>query len=459
MSRGRRAGNGLDAWPGYVDALSTLLMVIIFVLLVFVLAQAFLSVTLSGRDKALTRLNQQMTELSDMLSLEKNRTSELQLSVAQLTRELGAANGSRDDLARQLAALQAQEQKVAAERDRLAGEKDTLTAKLADATLQAKSAEARNAALQAQIAEAAGRTDAAGQQSATIAAALADARAQVAELQKTVQVNKAAVAARMADLAKMAEQVRALTALRDQLEQQAQDAAAQATTEADRRKAVELQLAQEQKLGDSARAQIALLNQQVAELRDQLAAVSQSLDLAEKAGRDKDAQIAALGQRLNTALAAKVEELQKYRSDFFGKLRQVLANRPGIQIVGDRFVFQSEVLFPVGSADLTDSGTRRIQELAATIKEIAPEIPSDIHWILRVDGHADHQPVDPNGPFASNWELSTQRAVNVVKLLVALGVPPQHLAAAGFADFQPLDPANTPAAYAKNRRIELRLTD
>jgi chemotaxis protein MotB len=459
MSRSRRAGNGLDAWPGYVDALSTLLMVIIFVLLVFVLAQAFLSVTLSGRDKALTRLNQQMTELSDMLSLEKNRTSELQLSVAQLTRELGAANGSRDDLARQLAALQAQEQKVAAERDRLAGEQDTLTAKLADATLQAKSAEARNAALQAQIAEAAGRTDAAGQQSATIAAALADARAQVAELQKTVQVNKAAVAARMADLAKMAEQVRALTALRDQLEQQAQDAAAHATTEADRRKAVELQLAQEQKLGDSARAQIALLNQQVGELRDQLAAVSQSLDLAEKAGRDKDAQIAALGQRLNTALAAKVEELQKYRSDFFGKLRQVLANRPGIQIVGDRFVFQSEVLFPVGSADLTDSGTRRIQELAATIKQIAPEIPPDIHWILRVDGHADHQPVDPNGPFASNWELSTQRAVNVVKLLVALGVPPQHLAAAGFADFQPLDPANTPAAYAKNRRIELRLTD
>jgi chemotaxis protein MotB len=165
-----------------------------------------------------------------------------------------------------------------------------------------------------------------------------------------------------------------------------------------------------------------------------------------------------LGQKLNAALAAKVEELQQYRSEFFGKLRQVLANRPGVSIVGDRFVFQSEVLFPVGSADMTDPGKTQINELAATIKQIIPEIPPNIHWIMRIDGHTDRQPIK-GGPFASNWELSAARAITVVNLLIADGVPPEHLAATGFADYQPLDGGDTPDAYAKNRRIELRLTD
>jgi chemotaxis protein MotB len=189
-----------------------------------------------------------------------------------------------------------------------------------------------------------------------------------------------------------------------------------------------------------------------------MAAVSAVLDATEKADKDKDVQIANLGSRLNAALANKVEELQRYRSEFFGKLRDVLANRPGIQIVGDRFVFQSEVLFPIGSADLTQAGQDEINTLAGTIKQIAAEIPPGLNWILRVDGHADRLPVN-RGPFASNWELSSQRAINVVKLLIADGVPPQHLAATGFADFQPLDSADTPEANAKNRRIELRLTD
>ena len=153
-----------------------------------------------------------------------------------------------------------------------------------------------------------------------------------------------------------------------------------------------------------------------------------------------------------------MEELQRYRSDFFGKLREVLANRPGIQIVGDRFVFQSEVLFPVGSADLTAAGQDQIRALAATLKQIAAEIPPDVNWLLRVDGHADRQPLD-RGRFGSNWELSAGRAIGVVKLLIAEGIPPNRLAATGFADYQPLDTSDTPDAYAKNRRIELRLTD
>jgi flagellar motor protein MotB len=175
--------------------------------------------------------------------------------------------------------------------------------------------------------------------------------------------------------------------------------------------------------------------------------------------REKDTQTANLDQKLNVALAAKEKELQSYRSEFFGKLREVLANRPGIQIVGDRFVFQSEVLFPLGSADLTPAGQNGITALAVTIKDIASEIPPDLKWILRVDGHTDRQPIKPGFAFASNWELSAARAIIVVKLLIADGVPADRLAATAFGDNQPLDPADTPEAYAKNRRIELQLTD
>ena len=200
------------------------------------------------------------------------------------------------------------------------------------------------------------------------------------------------------------------------------------------------------------------MNRQLDELKIQITQVSKSLDLAEAGGRDKDVQIANLGQRLNSALAAKVEELQRYRSDFFGKLRDVLAGRPGIQVVGDRFVFQSEVLFPVGNADLTPAGEEQIIRLAATIRQVAETIPPGVNWLMRVDGHADRRPTS-GGAFASNWELSAQRAITVVKLLIAQGVPPERLAATGFGDNQPLDDRDTSDAYAKNRRIELRLTD
>jgi chemotaxis protein MotB len=251
--------------------------------------------------------------------------------------------------------------------------------------------------------------------------------------------------------------VRQLTALRDELEKQAQDAAVRATTAEQRQAATAALLQQEQGLSDSAKAQIALLNKQMDELRAQLGQISAALDASQTAAKQKDLQIANLGQRLNAALATKVEELQQYRSEFFGKLRQVLAGRPGIQIVGDRFVFQSEVLFPAGSADLTSAGADQIRQLAATLKQIMPEIPADMGWILRVDGHADKQPV--HGDWASNWELSSARAITVVKMLIANGVPANHMAATGFGDTQPLDRGDTPEAYAKNRRIELRLTD
>jgi chemotaxis protein MotB len=471
----RRRGSqsdGLNAWPGYVDALSTLLMVIIFVLLVFVLAQAFLSVTLTGRDQALDRLNRQLAELSDMLSLEKGRSSELRTSVAALSHDLQTATATRDSLTQQLAALRAEQDRLVADRDALKSERDKLSARLSDADLQTKSAQARSDQVQAQLAEAAKRSDVTAEAAATTAAQLADAKRQLAALQadltemkrqadeanKTVQVDKATIEARLADLASMAEQVRNLTALRDELEKQAQDAAVRATTEEQRRAAVAAELENEKKLSDSARAQMAAMTSQMEQLRAQLAIVSHALDASESSGKDKDTQIANLSARLNTAMAQKLEELQRYRSDFFGKLREVLANRPGIQIVGDRFVFQSEVLFPTGSADLSAGGADQMNELAATLKDISKEIPPDVNWILRIDGHADRQPIS-GGAFASNWELSAQRAINVVKLLIADGIPANRLAATGFGDNQPLDPADTPDAYKKNRRIEIRLTD
>ncbi|HET6237241.1 MAG TPA: peptidoglycan -binding protein [Acetobacteraceae bacterium] len=377
----RRGDNGLNAWPGYVDALSTLLMVIIFVLLVFVLAQAFLSVTLSSRDKQLDQVNQELAKLTEMLSLERGHAAELQASIAQLNQQVATGNEVRAALAQRLTVAQGQ----------------VAQANQSQQDMAARLAEANSRA-------------------ATAGVALAEA-----------------------------------TKTRDQLAAQLAEANARSA-------AAGQQAADATKFSDSARAQIALLSQQIEQLKAQMAAVARALDLAEVAGRDKDTQIANLGQRLNAALAAKVEELQQYRSEFFGKLRQVLANRPGISVVGDRFVFQSEVLFPVGSAVLTEAGDAQINELADTIKQIAPEIPANIHWIMRVDGHTDRQPIK-GGPFASNWELSSARAITVVKLLIADGVAPEHLAATGFADYQPLDAADTPDAYAKNRRIELRLTE
>jgi chemotaxis protein MotB len=550
MALRRRGGpsEGINVWPGYVDALSTLLMVIIFVLLVFVLAQAFLSVALSGRDRALDRMGRQMAEISDMLALERGRTSELQLSVAGLNKDLGTAQTARESLSQQLATLSKERAQLAGERDTLRIDRDRLTARLADADLQARSALTRNEALQAQLVEIARRGDQSAetaaanatlaaanaakarefsakadanasqaaanaaeaaafktkaetnaaaaaanaataevnaataaanaaraeanlQQANRLAATLADARRELADTQsqltemrkqaaaldQTVKADRATIEARVSELAKLSSDLRNTMALRDELERQAQDAAVRATTEQQRREATAVQLADEKRLGESARAQMALLNEQMAQMRAQMSGVAKALELAESEGRDKDAQIANLGSKLNAALAQKVEELQRYRSEFFGRLSQVLANRPGINVVGDRFVFQSEVLFPVGSADLSAQGQEQMRALAATLKAISADIPDDVNWILRVDGHADRQPTI--GRYASNWELSASRAITVVKLLTAEGVPANRLAATGFGENQPLDPVDSPEAYARNRRIELRLTD
>jgi chemotaxis protein MotB len=518
----RHRGAQFDPWPGYVDALATLLMVIIFVLLVFVLAQAFLSVALTGRDRALDRLNRQVSEISDLLALERAGAADLRQTLSRLNTDLGAALGARDDLSRQLAALGAERDRIATDRDATRADRDRLMAQLADTGAQAGATAARIARLEAQLAEAERRGDTQGteieraardlgearrriaaveaertQQAAQLdaanralaaaetrgtaqlselrrasaeldaaraAIAAAQARARALEaanaaLDREVTVGRETIQARLAEMARLQQQMQALTALRDELERQARDAAARALTEAERRAAVEAQLAQEQSLGESARAQVALLNRNLAEIRSQLGALGAALEAAEASTRDRDAQIANLGARLNTALAARVEELQRYRSDFFGRLRDALGTRPGITIVGDRFVIQSEVLFAVGSSELQTEGAERIRELAVQLREITASIPPEVSWVLRVDGHADNSPIRGGGFFATNWELSAARAVTVVRLLIAFGIPPERLAATGFGEFQPVDTADTAAARTRNRRIEFRLTD
>jgi chemotaxis protein MotB len=436
--RARRAGgNGLEAWPGYVDALSTLLMVVMFVLLVFVLAQALESVVLAKRNDQLLATNQTLT-------LERERN-------ARLNQTLSAGDAARAALLAQLRDLNTQTANTMAERDKLA-------ALLKEVELAAAAAATMNKTLTARVTEQTQRADAATlanqQLTANLAAAearLRDMREQMAAFDQTVMADKETIDAKLSELARLAEQTRALTALRDDLLGQVRTAAAAAMTEQQKRQAVEGLLADETKLADSSRARIAMLTQEVEQLR-------RELGVSEQQRADEQAKATGLTQQLNLALAAQVEELRKYRSDFFGRLRDVLAGRPGITIVGDRFVFQSEVLFGVSSADLTPAGIVQMTDLAATFRQIINQIPRDVNWVLRVDGHTDATPIH-SARFASNWELSAARAITVVKFLTTQGVPATHLAATGFGENQPVDPADTPEAHAKNRRIEIRLTD
>ena len=202
-----------------------------------------------------------------------------------------------------------------------------------------------------------------------------------------------------------------------------------------------------------------MLNQQIAALRRQLSAIEQALNAAENKDKESQTQITELGQRLNLALAARVNELKRYQSDFFGKLREILGNRSDVRVVGDRFVLQSEVFFDTGKADLKPEGRLELEKVAGALLELEKQIPTDIAWVLRVDGHTDVRPIAAGGVFKSNWDLSAARAISVVQYLVGKGVSPQRLVAAGFGEFQPIDSGKTEDAYKRNRRIEFKLTE
>jgi len=384
---GRGSRRSINIWPGFVDSLATLLMVVIFVLMVFMVAQYVLTVGITGKDEALVRLERDINDLAELLSLERSANAELRIDVSQLSSELQSSLSVRESLANQLAALTESH--------------DDIQARLA-------------------VAVASG----------------AEVDKKLEDAYKVIEADKEKIQAQLQDLA-------ILQSLRDDLLAKLVGSESDAKTQ--------------RKLSDEAQAQLRLLNRQILELRKQIASLATALDAAEAANTEQKVQISDLGRRLNVALASKVQELARYRSEFFGRLREVLGARKDVRIVGDRFVFQSEVLFETGSAALGEAGQRQLGQLAQTLIEIAVRIPKDLAWVLRVDGHTDRIPI--NTPeFRSNWELSTARAISVVRFLIEEGIAANHRAATGFGEHQPLDPGLTEEALRRNRRIELKLT-
>ena len=386
----RGSNNALDIWPGFVDALATLLMVIIFLLMIFVVAQFFLNDAIVGRDQALERLNQQVEELADLLALERRAGEELRNDVTQLSSELQSSLAAQDGLETDISDLRN-----------------------------------RHAGLSTELQEASDKLSEADEERRRLGA----------------------------ELAQLHQDIDAMKALRDEL---AKDLATARTKLGEQSEKAAVELSEERKISEAAKAQVALLNRQMAAFREQIAKLNAALDASEVRSKAMNAQIFDLWKRLNAALASKVQELARYRSEFFGRLRKVLGNRRDIHIVGDRFVFQSEVLFGSGSAQMGDGGKLQLAQLAKTLINIAKKIPKDVEWVLRVDGHTDRIPIKTKA-FPSNWELSTARAVSVVKFLISSGIPANNLAAAGFGEFQPLDARNDEIAFRRNRRIELKL--
>jgi chemotaxis protein MotB len=338
IARARR-DSGLNYWPGFVDALSTLVLGVIFLLTVFMVVQFYLTQEVTGKDTVLARLNAQLAQLTELLSLEKTGKLSLEEEIASMRSSLMA---------------------IETERDRYRSLYEGVGAGAADAQGKA-------------------------------------------------------------------------TELTGQLEA-------------------------ERRLTTRALAQVEVLNQQIAALRRQLAALETALEASESKDRESQARLADLGQRLNIALAQRVQELSRYRSDFFGRLRTILGNRPDVRIVGDRFVFQSEVFFDTGQAVLRPEGRAELDKLATALTELDKQIPSEIAWVLRVDGHTDIRPTT-GATFRTNWDLSAARAISVVQYMIARGISPQRLVAAGFGEFQPIDPDRTEEAFSRNRRIELKLTE
>ena len=367
-------------WPGFVDALASLLMVIIFVLMVFVLIQANLVYRVSGQDATLGEMRQQLASLSELLNIERRASADLAADLAQLQIQLDSSETERGALTQQLALVQAA----------LGTRTSELTA------LTTKQAETE--------------------------AALNAARDALDERLRALQ---------------MVEGQLALTEARNRTQQQKmQDLEAQTT---------------------ASKAEVAQVTLVLAGLRQRIEELSALLAEKDQQAKDDQIAIANLGKSLNNALASRVQELQQFRSEFFGRLRDVLKGRDDVQIVGDRFVFQSEVLFAPGQADIAATGQQQLSQLAVALADIAAKIPDDINWVLQVDGHTDNLPVRA-GRYADNWDLSTERALSVVRFLVSQGVPAARLAATGYGEFQPLTSGDTSEDRRLNRRIELKIT-
>jgi chemotaxis protein MotB len=479
MARARRdTRHPVDIWPGFVDALSTLILSIIFLLVVFVLAQFFLGQVLQGRNEAVLSLRSQVQDLTSQLGLEQNAADELRRTMARINADLQQAFIDRDLLAADLGESETARAQLA---DRMAGlERDQalMQRTLDEMRVQAGQVEVRRSELERELALARQTVQANKEQIELQLGQLVQLRRDVEALGRVRTELEAKVAELGANLASTDEERRLLLAelgtTRDRataLEARLADADGRTVLAQRELQERELRIEEllrssrdmEARLGSTADAredavrQVELLTGQIAALSQQLTALDRALDLKQSEIDAQSETIASLGQRLNLALASKVEELSQYRSEFFGELRKALGDRADVRIVGDRFVFQSEVLFSSGSDVIEPSGRDELAKLATALKEIIGRIPAELPWVLQVDGHTDRIPIR-TPRFPSNWELSTARAIAVAQFLVSQGIPPDRVAARGFAEFQPLDPGDSPEALNRNRRIEIKLT-
>ena len=361
-------------WPGFVDALSSLLMVIIFVLMIFVLSQFFLSQKMNGQDEALVKLKTNLIELSELLSIERNVTIELTSSLTIFENKINIIQSKleqekiKNDNNKEK--LQENEKTIRLSKFKISELEEILNKKIEE-VLNSKNT--------------------------------------ILSLENNLQKRKSEVEIKTDTLKANKEEINKLTAASIQL-------------------------------------------------RNKLSQI-QTLLTAYKAKDKKDnVKTLNIGKDLNSALARRVEELQKFKSEFFGRVKELIKDRPEIKIVGDRFVFQSEVLFSVGSVEIGQKGQLEMVTLASTLVEIEKSLPTDIDWILQIEGHTDNLPVKEGQTYKDNWELSTKRALSVLRFLIKQGINPSRLSASGYGSFQPIDINNNADARKKNRRIEMTIT-
>lgn len=486
MAISRRSRNhNIDAWPGFVDALASVLLVFVFMLMIFVLGQYFLTEVLLGRDRALEVLKQEVAQLAETLAMSERHADQQQEELFALRGRLDATLKTNRELSLELEQVRAQ---LADANSKVNIGERQLEIKLRELASLQQDIDALQQ-LRAQL----------EQRILLLAQADTEKERNLQQLTGELEQTRQQDEEKARQLTALADQINALERARDHANQQLDERNAQAETLAlqlgalrDRSKALETELADsqertllaqheleqrdirihdltrqiedsaealraEQSLSQQKRDEVAALREQMLALREQLSALSQTLELSQKEVKIQKVELDDLTRRLNLELARKVEELSRYRSEFFGKLREALGNHPDIRVVGDRFTFQSELLFESGSDEIGDAGKQQLTKLAGTLLDIAGRIPPEIEWILRVDGHTDKRPIQTER-FPTNWELSTARAVSIVKFLIDAGIPPTRLAATGFGEFHPLDPADTPEAYSRNRRIEIKLT-
>ena len=422
ISSRRRIGGSVSVWPGYVDALSALLMVVIFVILIFTISQFLLSEILSGQESELSSLHRRMKELVTLLGLEKERSDVLQSDIKELSGTISSLTQEKEALQFQVA-----ERKEKSLMDTAEIKRQFLLIASLQEDIDALSR------LRSQLEQRVGELAGTLKEKGTEIGLLRD-RSKVLEAMLVSERERTLLAQREIEQREI--RIQALSALT-----QDQDQA----------------LKEERRLTADARAEVTLLNRQIKSLRHQLEEIGRALKVAEAEKSAQKTKLDELGKRLNIVLAREVNRLERYRSEFFGRLREVIGENPYVRVEGDRFVLQAELLFDTASADLGEKGKDQLLQLAESLHVLTKKIPQDIDWILRIDGHTDRIPIN-NERFASNWELSTARALSVVKFLADHGIPENRMTAAGFSKFHPIDPSNTPEAFRKNRRIEIKLT-